>query len=78
MACNYAKGLEQMWGVTWTYTPAWHILAKVWNQNRDVWDTHTGLHRGICVCTQLFIGDGVDVGSQVDIHTGTDACTHSN
>ena len=54
-----------------------HIATKVWDQKRGNRDMHTGLHRGGDVCAQLFKGVGVDVGSQVYIHTSTGACTDS-
>ena len=41
------------------------------------WDVHKEPHSGSQVCTQLCKGVRADVGSQVDIHTCTDACSYS-
>ena len=35
-----------------------------------------GPHKGIHICIQLCTGGGVDVGSQVDLHTHIDANIH--
>ena len=46
---NYAKEVEQIWGVRWTCTDILmhlHILTKVWNQKRGDWDTQVGTQRG--------------------------------
>ena len=41
-------------------------------------ETHVGPYRYIHVSTQLCKVGDADVVSHVDIHTCTDACTHSN
>ena len=69
------------WGVRWRYIHILihvYILTKVWDQIMGDWDMHTGLPRGVLVCTHLFKRGGTDMGSQVDMYTCTDACTHSN
>ena len=55
-----------------------HILTKVWDLKRVDWDTHMGPHKGTAVVTKLCKGIGADVGSQVYMHTYTDACAHYN
>ena len=54
-----------------------HIVSKVSYQKNDAWHKHMGLHRGTHVhATTKMVGE--DMGSQVDIHTFSDACTVSN
>ena len=43
---------------------------------RDNWGHTCGPERH--VCTQLSTVDGSDMSSQMDIHTCTNACTHSH
>ena len=71
------KGVEQRWGVRWKCTHV-HILTKVWYQKREDWDMPAGSYRGTHVCMQLCKGGGAEVGSQVDVHTCTNACTYSS
>ena len=71
---NYAKDVEQMWGVRWACTHLVtnvYILTKIWDQKRGDWDMPAG-HTWEHICMQLCKG-----GSQVDMHTCTDACTYS-
>ena len=51
------------------------ILTKLWDHKQGDWDTHT--HRGTQISMKLSIGNGADMGSQVDINSCSDACTHS-
>ena len=74
---NYAKGLEQMWGVRWTCI---HILMHV-NILTKVWDMMTGANTwdhtdGDMFSTLLYQSGGAGMGGQADIHICTDACTH--
>ena len=44
LVCNYAKVVEQMWGVRWTCIHVLmyvHILTKMWDQMRDDRVMHT-------------------------------------
>ena len=46
-ACNYAKGVEQTWVVTWICINVLmhvHILIKVWDQQQGDWDTLSAIH----------------------------------
>ena len=55
-----------------------HILIKVWDWKWTDWNIHTVPHMESYVSTYLCKGDGVESGTQIDISTHTDACTHSN
>ena len=80
IACSNAKGLEQTLVAMWTCKHELkhvHILTKVWAQMRGDWDMHMGPLMGAHVCMQLCKGSGRDVRSWVDMHTCSDACTHS-
>ena len=55
-AHSYAKGVEQTWKPTWTYTKVLmhvHILTNEKNQKWDdgtcTWD-HTRVHKFMCNC----------------------------
>ena len=61
-----------------TCTDAWNPQNKLGEQKWGDWDTNTLPYRGICVSIKLCIRGGADIGNQVDIHSGTDACTHSS
>ena len=77
---NYAKGWSR-YGESCRHVHVLvhaHILTKVWDQNRGDWNLHTGWHSSTHFCTQLCKGVGADMESWLDIHTHTDACTHSN
>ena len=50
----------------------------MWEQKWGGRDTNTLPHRDTHVSIKLCIGGGADMGSQVDINSCTDACTHSN
>ena len=54
-----------------------HILNKIGDHKQGDWDTHTVTHRGTQDSIKLCIGDGRDMGSQVDINSCTADCTHS-
>ena len=55
-----------------------HILKKVWDHKHEVTGTQTHCHTGTPqVSIKLWIGGGPDMGSQVDINSCPDACTHS-
>ena len=54
-----------------------HFLAKMWDQKKGGEDMFTGQHRDGLICIKLCKGVGADKGSQVDMHTYTDACTPS-
>ena len=80
-ACNNAKGVEQTWGVRWTCIHVLmhvHILIKVREHKWGDWDTNTLPYRCFQVSIKLCTGYWTDMGSQVDINSCTDACTHSN
>ena len=55
-----------------------HILTKVWDCKRGNLNTYLGPYRGTHICVQLCKGVHIDVGSQVDLHSCTDVCTHSS
>ena len=77
---NYSKGVKQTWQIRWTYKQELmhvHILIKMWDHKQGDWDTHTVPHMGSPVSMELSIGGLANMGSQVDINTCTDACTHS-
>ena len=43
--CNYAKGVEQTWGVRWILIHVLmhvHMLKKEWGYKWVDWNTHTG------------------------------------
>ena len=74
------KGVEETWEVRWTCKHVLihvHIPTKVWDQMRDFLDMHSGPHKGTSFCTNTPRG-GADMGTQVDMHICTDACTNSN
>ena len=76
---NYAKGMEYTWGVRWTCINIMmhvHILTKVWDYMRGDWNIHIGPYWGMYLHT-MCKGGGADLGSQVDMHTHTNECTHS-
>ena len=54
-----------------------HILHKVLDHKQGDWNTQTVTHRSTQVSMIRCIGDAPDMGSQVDINSCTDACTHS-
>ena len=54
-----------------------HILNEVWEHKQGDWDTNTLPYRDTQLSIKLCIGGGPDMGSQVDINSCTDACTHS-
>ena len=54
-----------------------HIPNKVWEQKSGDWDTNTLPYRATQISMKLCVGDGADMGSQMDINSCTDACTHS-
>ena len=54
-----------------------HILNKIGDHKLGDWDTQTVIHRGKQVSMKLCIGEGIVMGSKVDINSCTDACTHS-
>ena len=54
-----------------------HILTKVWEQKWGDWKTHIVLHGFPCFYVTMYRGQ-TEMGSQMDINTYTDACTHSN
>ena len=73
--------LEQTFKVRWACIHVLmhvHILNKVGEQKWGNWDTNTLTYRGTQISIKLCIGSGADMGSQVDINSCTDACTHSN
>ena len=75
------KGGKAVTGSQWTCLHVLmyvNILTKVWNQKENAWHMHAGPDRGAHLCTQLCIGGGAYMNSHVDMHTCTDACTHSN
>ena len=64
----------------WTYIHVLmhvHILTKVSDQKR-VTGTHTWDKTRMYMSVHKCAGGGVDLGSQVDIYSCTDACTHPN
>ena len=51
-ACNYAKEVEQTWGVRWTCIHVLinvHIFIKMWDHKQGDWDTYTVTHMSIQV-----------------------------
>ena len=54
-----------------------HILNKVWDQRWTDWNIHTVPHTETHISMSLCKGNGAECGTQVDISTCTDACTHS-
>ena len=70
----------QRGGVRWTCIHVLmhvHILTKEWDQNKGVdWAKHTRPHRSTHVYAQVYQGSGADMGSQVSMHTCTDAYSH--
>ena len=74
------RGIGEAWVVSWTCIHILmhvHILPKVLDKMRGDWDMHTGQQRSAHVSVQLWKGGGADVAHQVDMHSCSDACTHS-
>ena len=70
-----AKGVKQMWRVGWIYI---HVLMHVYTLIKggpEDWEMHVGPYRDAYVCVQLCKRDGADMGSQMDMHSCTNACT---
>ena len=53
---NYAKRVEQMWGVRWLCMHVLmhvHILTKEWDQGRGDWNMQAGPHRSTHLHTPM-------------------------
>ena len=77
--CNCSKGMEWTLGIRCTCIHVLicvHILTRVWDQKR-VTVTHMQCHTWTVTFSHTCKRHGIDMGSHVNMHTSTDAYTHS-
>ena len=76
---TFAVVAQHQNGLNWPKLPQSAPNKKWLGYWQEGWVWHTcGWYKDTYVYMQLCKGDGTEIGNQVNMHTCTDACTHSN